>query len=152
MIVRTLTGFIALLLVQSAIRAEDGAVLFRTRAAQAIVTVSADHKLAAVASGDKTVHVIDLVSGKMRRSIKSPAVSLTFSSDGKTVFAGGAGVAAWDVETGNAQSTLATKIEDIRSVAITADDRLLATGAPHGAARLWLAPTGREETVFHLGH
>jgi WD40 repeat protein len=150
--VRIPSVFIVLLLSPVLIRAEDGAVLFRTKASIAVFAGSPDGKLAAVAGGDKTVHIIDLVSGKVRRTVKLQALCAAFSPAGKRLFLGGTGVTAWDVVTGEPEVSLVKKIDDIHSLAFGAGGELLATGAPRGAARIWKVSTGQEKAVFHLGH
>jgi WD40 repeat protein len=95
----------------------------------------------------------EVATGKLVRQLKvkdnhdACHHQIVFSPDGKTLVGGTTGH-CWDVATGkelrsfdwmNPESPLA-----VRMVAFSPDGKLVATGDPEGAIRLWDAATGKE--------
>jgi WD40 repeat protein len=134
------------------IAADDGSVLHRANFKLAAFAVSPDGRRIAISNGHDTVQLIDSASGKEMRTIRTSAHSLAFSADGRSLAMGGNQVVLIEIASGRQLCMLAKGDEPIRSIAFRADGAALATGTPHGGARLWNIPDGKQLAAFDLGH
>ena len=112
-------------------------------------TFSADGKLVATSSGDKTVVVRDVSVPKSERIFETRASGVyatAFSPDGKWFAAGSKDntVRLWEAATGRELLNLAGNIGFITSVAFSADSRTVAASGLSGGIKLWEVMTGRE--------
>ncbi len=134
------------------IAADDGKVLHRANFKVAAFAASRDGEQIAISDGKELVQLIDAATGKELRTIRAAAQSLAFSPNGKSLALGGNQVALIEIESGHQFERLAKRDEPIRSIAFRADGNALATGTPHGGARLWNIADGKQLAAFKLGH
>jgi hypothetical protein len=127
---------------------------------------SPDKDAVALVGADGSIGVWDLVTGARRFALRSPAVTCSFligcpdffrvalSDDGSLLAAGdGEGLAhVWDLDSGREVLTVSAAADlpagrlgglAAPQVAISPDERFLATGGGDGAIRLWDIVTGR---------
>jgi dipeptidyl aminopeptidase/acylaminoacyl peptidase len=112
------------------------------------VAFAPDGKTLASASGDQTIKLWDVATGKERSTLrghKNFALCVAFSPDGKTLATGSYDRTAklWDVATGKERATLAGHSGAVWSVAFHPDGKTLAS-ASEGEIRLWEVDTGKE--------
>ncbi|MFD7283739.1 trypsin-like peptidase domain-containing protein [Streptomyces sp. NPDC059862] len=93
------------------------------------------------------VHLWDVASGKMRRSLTGHTGGLTsvaFSPDGRTLVTGSYDrtVRVWDAISGKNRRTLTGYGATVTSVAFHPDGRTFATGSGNGRPQLWDAASG----------
>ncbi|WP_455567415.1 nSTAND1 domain-containing NTPase [Streptomyces bottropensis] len=93
------------------------------------------------------VHLWDVASGKMRRSLKGHTggvTSVAFSHDGRTLVSGSHDrtVHVWDAISGKNRRTLTGYGRMVTSVAFHPDGRAFATGSGDGKVQLWDAASG----------
>jgi hypothetical protein len=124
------------------------------------LAVASDGKLLATGGMDKVVRLWDIAGSKELRQLVGQEGSvwgLAFAPDGREVAAvtatGGFDfhangtdrvIRVWNVATGRPVRTLMGPAEGSRSVAWSADGRVLATGSEDGEVRLWELLTGQE--------
>ncbi|HAX85896.1 MAG TPA: type IV secretion protein Rhs [Cyanobacteria bacterium UBA11370] len=120
------------------------------------VSFSPDGKTLASASGDKTIKLWDVATGKQITTLKghtNSVSSVSFSPDGKTLaFASGdKTIKLWDVATGKQITALTGHEELVTSVSFSPDDKTLASGSYDQTIKLWDVATGKEITTLK-GH
>lgn len=118
---------------------------------------SADGKLLASGSGDKSARIFNVETGEQLKKLETktpiewqlasgnqivrlslPVTSVAFSPDGKTLaMATGRAVHLWDVSTGNQLRTLEGHSQSVTSVAFLPDGRQIASGSLDRTVRLW---------------
>jgi hypothetical protein len=113
-------------------------------------------KTPASGSGDKTVKLWDMQTGKERATFKghsSLVSSVAFSPDAKLLASGSHDktVKLWDVQKGKEQATLKGHAAPVLSVAFSPDGKTLASGSSDETIKLWDVQTGREPVTLR-GH
>jgi WD40 repeat protein len=114
------------------------------------VAFSPNGRIFASGSGDRTIKVWDVSSGRELRTLRQPdwITTLAFSPDGLTL-ASGAGdgtIKLWDVASGAELRTLGGDSIGINSVVFSPDGHLLASSAD--TVKLWDVASGRELRSF----
>ena len=96
------------------------------------VAYSPDGKVIASGSKDKTIHLWDVVAGKVKFTLQGHSkmvTSVAFSADGKLLASAADDwlVKLWHVATGKETATLKGHTEDVRAVAFSPDGKTLAS-------------------------
>ncbi len=124
--------------------------------ADAAVAFSPDGRMLAVAAGDGTIILRDLIADQERlriRGVDKQVWVLAFSPNGKRL-AGrvfDSAISVWDVATGRELANLTEAHRSAVSlIAFTANGNTLATASDDATIRLWDVATGRQR--FKLGH
>jgi WD40 repeat protein/serine/threonine protein kinase len=117
------------------------------------VAYSRDGKRLASASGDGTVKLWDVGTGREVRTLRGHTalvVSVAYSPDGRHLASVSADrtVKVWDTQTGRVALTLEGHGGVVRNVAFSPDGRLLAGGCRDRTVRMWDAQTGEEKRTF----
>lgn len=111
-------------------------------------------KLAAIDTLTDEVEVIDVKSGKVRRTLGGPIgiwgsryTTLAFSPDGRSLATGSESglVQLWSAATGRIQRTLRGHDDVVNAVAFSPDGEHLAGASSDGTVRLWHATSGKSE-------
>ena len=118
------------------------------------VAFSPDGKTLAAGSGDKTVRLWDVETGKLLRTLTGHGDvvrSVAFSPDGKTLASGSIDktLRLWDVRTGNLAATL--KGHSLKSLAFSPDGQTLASGGHDKTVQLWDVAR-KEQRALLKGH
>lgn len=129
-------------------------VLEQHRGAILAVALTADGRTLASGGGDNAVRVCDTSVGKVWESFTGDWTSvtgLTFTPDGKGLAAACSdGVRLWDLASGKLRRKFPGGNRP-RSVAITSDGRILASGNLDGTVRLWSLSSGKEMRAIRGG-
>jgi Tol biopolymer transport system component len=120
------------------------------------VALSPDNRLALCASGDCSLKLFDIESGKEINTFKGHtnwALAAAFSPDGSSIVSGGAEhtVRLWDASTGRETKTFSGHNSWVRSVIFSPDGRNILSGSDDETLKLWDARTGNEISTFR-GH
>ncbi len=137
---------------------EQGAHLFTLKAHTGAVneyTFSPDSRSLVSGDRDGTIILWDVETGDRHKRFTGstkPISALAFSADGKTLVSGsGNEIRLWDVNTGNAVSSL-DAVKNVASLALSPDGKTLASGTEDGQIQVWnLAETPQLQSTF-TGH
>lgn len=137
---------------------DPGAHLFTLEGHTSPVTeyvFSADSKIFASGGDDAAIILWDVETGDRLKRLTGPTKpigALAFSTDAKTLVSGsGNEIRLWDVNTGNAISSL-DAVKNVASLALSPDGKTLASGTEDGQIQVWnLAATPQLQSTF-TGH
>jgi dipeptidyl aminopeptidase/acylaminoacyl peptidase len=120
------------------------------------VAFSPDGRSALSGSGDRTLKLWDVATGKEIRTLAAHSEyvsSVAFSPDGRSALSGGGDdtLKLWDVATGRELSTLAGHTAAVTSVAFSPDGGSVLSGSADESLKLWDVATGKEIRTF-TGH
>ncbi|EWZ28531.1 hypothetical protein FOZG_17744 [Fusarium oxysporum Fo47] len=117
------------------------------------VVFSHDSKVVASASGDNTVRLWSVETGKCKHVLEghgSSVLSVVFSHDSKAVASGSGDntVRLWSVETGECKHVLKGHGDSVFSVVFSHDSKIVASASFDYTVRLWSVETGKCEHVL----
>jgi eukaryotic-like serine/threonine-protein kinase len=111
------------------------------------LSISADGNLLVSGSADHSLKIWDLVTGKLRQTLKghsAPVTAVALSSDGKMLVSGSEDTTLkiWDVSTSTLLHTLSEHTDRVYAVALSPDGKTIASGSQDFTVKLWNAETG----------
>jgi WD40 repeat protein/tetratricopeptide (TPR) repeat protein len=112
------------------------------------VGFSPDGQQLASGSGDNTIKIWDVTTGKVLNTLKgheSEVYSVGFSPDGKQLASGSRDntIKIWDVTTGKVLNTLKGHESSVLSVRFSPDGKKLASGSRDNTIKIWDVTTGK---------
>ncbi|MBE9179994.1 serine/threonine protein kinase [Oculatella sp. LEGE 06141] len=110
------------------------------------LSLSADGKLLASGSGDRTIKLWNLTTGELIQTLEghtAPVLSVALSRDSQTLVSGSEDrtVRIWNLETGESR-TLSAHTAVVYSVALSPDGKTIASSSGDKTVRIWNATTG----------
>ncbi|NNM24817.1 MAG: protein kinase, partial [Phycisphaerales bacterium] len=115
------------------------------------IAVSPDDATIATANRDRTVKLLDLATGAVRRTLPDAGAvvtAVTFSPDGRVVSGAEDGVIrVYDPTTGKQLATLLGHAHAVTGLTFAPGAALLASASADGTARLWRLPTPAVDVV-----
>ena len=117
------------------------------------IAVSADGRIVATGSGDRTARFWDATSGRELRVLKRhsfPVLSVAFSPEGRIVATGSsdASVRLWDAVSGRELQILNGHFSEVYGVAFSPDGKNIVTGSTDGMVRMWDASSGKSLQIL----
>ncbi|BAY13401.1 nSTAND1 domain-containing NTPase [Calothrix sp. NIES-2098] len=119
------------------------------------IAFSPDKQRLASGSGDNTINLWDITTGKLLQTFpleqysdsghSSTVNSIAFSPDRQKLASGSddSTIKLWDVTTGKLQRTINGHTLPVNSIAFSSDGKLLASGSTDKTVRLWDVTTGK---------
>jgi WD40 repeat protein len=113
------------------------------------VTISPDHEILASSSGDQTIKLWQLSTGKEIRALEGHnywARTLAITPDGEILVSGSDDntIKLWQLATGKPLRTLKGHCRWVRALAMTPDGQILASASNDQTIKLWQLSTGKE--------
>jgi WD40 repeat protein/serine/threonine protein kinase len=120
------------------------------------VAIAPDGRTALSGSGDQTLKLWELASGKELRTFTGHTgrvSSVAITPDGQTALSGSVDktLKLWDLASGKEIRTLTGHTQSVNSVAIAPDGRTALSGSQDGTLKLWDLASGKEIRTFS-GH
>ena len=112
------------------------------------VAITPDGRTVVSGSGDKTLKVWDMETGKCRATLighTSTVFGVAITPDGRTVVSGSDDktLKVWDLATGKCRATLEGHASYVLGVAITSDGRTVVSGSDDKTLKVWDMETGK---------
>ncbi|HEY9844633.1 MAG TPA: caspase family protein, partial [Candidatus Caenarcaniphilales bacterium] len=112
------------------------------------VAISPDGQTLASGSGDQTIKLWNLQTGKLRHTLSGHADtvwSVAISPDGQTLVSGSGDqtIKLWNLQTGRLERTFSGHTNRVISVTISPDGQMLGSGSADRTAKVWQLHTGK---------